>query len=258
MSNIDPVEATLAVVGMDKVISDAVEKITSKDRKRIVKMDEEIKSRVETMIHGNGKPRFSLPPDYMTLLDSLTKPMNVAQIEKMINALPPEVQTGFMARSSNIYKFLQNEIPKNSVKTIAGVKQLTPNDPDYFKFHWVYSVICDPLSSIDLMSAGALFRSQSDAVRMFFPSLSESIDDAIDEAIPNAKADDESFEVPFETEIGLRVWRSMPVIQGNYQDVYFNANQERKISPDMSQAQLDHAAASTASPAEQAEFPKAV
>jgi len=257
MSNIDPAEATLAVVGIDSILDGSFKRITEKQRKRIDKLDEEIRSRAKSMIRAGLAPSFSLPPDYFELLDQLTKSKTFGEVEKMTLGLPIQVATGVKALVSNIYSFLQTQVPRNSVKTIAGGKVLTANDPDYFRFHWVYSVIRDPVSVTNLISAGALFRSQADAVNMFFPSVSAAIDEAIDDEIPNARAKEKDFEVPFDSDIGLKVWRSLPVIDGTYQDTYVNANKQRDVQQQPSKAQLDKSAQSALSPAQLEQYPRA-
>lgn len=257
MSNVDTAEAALAVIGVHTVISREVEKINSKDRRRIRKLEDEITYRVKEMLAGRLDCDYPLPNDYDKLLEDLTMPFSPEQIQKTISFLPTDIQSGFMAVASNAYKSMQEAMPKNPLKTLAGVRLLSPDDPSYFHFHWLYSVLDDPLRVINLMSKGALFRDQAETVREIFPSISDAIDAAIDDEIPNIRATNDTWEVPFESDIGIRVWRSLPVIEGEYQTVYADQNQKQDPDIQPSKAQLSNTAAQSVSSADAMLYQKA-
>jgi len=257
MNSIDPAEAALSVIGVDAVISRSVEKVTSAQRKDMRRLDKAIRFKVKASLSDEPSAKYTLPPDYMKLLGDLTSPIMPDQINKMISFLPMDVQSSFISIASNAYEKLQQEMPKNSVQTIAGIRQLNPDDPSYFHFHWIYSVLDNPLRVIELIGNGSLLRVQTEAVREIYPSISSAIDNVFDEEIPAKKAKDESYELPMETEIGFRVWRSLPVVQGDYQQLYFDANKERDTDPEPSKSQLSNSAAASVSPAGAAMYPKA-
>jgi len=258
MSSIDPSEATLAVIGMDAVISDAVEKVSAKQRRRIRKLDEEIKHRVGEMIHGRLKCDFPLPPPYRETLSKLfDSPIKPDQVQKMIAPLPQDVQNGFVAISSGVYKDIRDEFPRNTFKSIGGDITLDADDVEYFRWFWLYSVLNDPLRVINLMSTGALLRFQVDSVRENYPSISQCIDEAIDEAIPDARVKDSMFVPPLEADTGIKVWRSLPIIQGEYQMVYAKDNEEQKQDINPPKGQLSNSAAASESGAQAALYPRA-
>lgn len=257
MSNIDQAEAALAVIGVDAVISRAVEKVSASQRKDIRNLGKMIKSRVSTMLATGVSVKYPLPPDYMQLLTDLTESMDQEQIQKTISFLPDDVQMPFMAIAGSMYSRLQEEIPKRVSRSTAGERQLTVDDPDYFRFYWVYSVLDNPMRVIDLIGNGSLLRVQAEAVKEFYPTISEAIDDAIDEVIPALRAKDKNFELPMETEIGLNVWRGLPVIEGEYQSMYYVENKQRDADPKPSDSQLSNSAAATVSSADALLYPKA-
>jgi hypothetical protein len=257
MSNVDTAEAAMAVIGIHAVISREVEKVSGKDRRRIRKLDQEITFRVREMLDGNLTCDYPLPNDYDKLLKDLTEPFNEEQIGKTIAFLPEDVKMPFMAIASNAYKDMQNAIPKHFLKTIAGVRQLSVDDPSYFHFHWLYSVLNDPLRAINLMAHGALFRDQAELIHEIFPSIADKIDEVIDDIIPDKKAKDNEWEVPFETDIGIRVWRSLPVIQGEYQTMYASQQEVKDMDPQPSKSQLSNTAAASVSGADATLYTKA-
>src|SRR5689334_5099710 len=75
MNKIDPAEAALAVIGVDAVISRAVERVTAAQRKDMRRLDKAIRFKVKSALADEPSAKYALPPDYMKLLTDLTSPM---------------------------------------------------------------------------------------------------------------------------------------------------------------------------------------
>jgi len=255
-NKLDEAECALAVIGIHSVLSRKSGKVLAPQRKQIKDYGKIIKSKVRQMVDGTLECEFPMPPNYDSLLRDLSEPMNIGQIEAMIKPLGEDIKMPFQAIVSNAYQIIQPALPKNPYKTMAGTKNLPIDDPSFFSFYWTYSVINDPLRVIELMSAASLLRSQVDVVKKIFPSICAAIGDAIDIEIPAHKAKNRNFELTYTAEQGVLIWRGLPVVQGEYQSMYFDANKEKQDQQEPSKSQLSNTAASQVTAAGAVAYPK--
>jgi hypothetical protein len=105
--------------------------------------------------------------------------------------------------------------PISQYQTIAGSTNLQPTDMKKFKFKSVLEMVNEPLRVFELMSTGALLKSQAHAVRTVYPTLSACIDAALMNETVSAKAAKASFELPPRAEYGVKNWLQKPQISQN-------------------------------------------
>jgi hypothetical protein len=229
---IDPGERILAAIGVRPVISKEVEKIRRADRLRALNIPREI-ARAARRVCTEDMPTPRLDDgNYMNLLRDLTQGYQPEQVEAMLATLPPDAQADvgmpFLSVARKSFDYLATRLPKSAEKTIAGSTPLPPNDSAWWSFLGVFGALDSPLSVFDLMGAGMLLKSQVEAVREIYPTLSDLIDEELTAAIAHEKAQKKSYQLPFMSEIGVRSWFGTPIDLRPYQAAYEQPNKNPK------------------------------
>lgn len=229
-SPIDPGERILAAIGVRPVISKEVEKIRRDDRLRALNIPREIRRRTKQVVRENMKTP-SLPSGgYTPMLRDLTSGYQPEQVEAMLASMPVEAQAEvgmpFLSVARKAFEFLKSRIPKSVYKSLSGSENMPPNDSAWWSFLGVFGVIDDPLTVFDLMGAGMILKSQIDAVREIYPTISALIDEEILSAIAHEKTEKKSFQLPYRSEIGVRSWLGTPIDLRPYQAAYEQPNKQ--------------------------------
>ena len=210
LPEIASVELLLMIVGIDAVISRAVEKVGKGKLREMAAIPKEIQTLARKMVNGELTPVISLSDfNWRQAVTELAAGWDVEQIIETCKQFPSDLQAAASAlviKSQDLIKQLSVGLPLDEYQTIAGSKKLVPADAKIFKFASVLEVIRNPLLVFSLMAAGALLKLQANAVRQTYPTLSAAIDAAIIQATMAAKADKKSFELPPRAEYGVRAW----------------------------------------------------
>lgn len=210
LPEIDPVEALLLEVGVDAIISRAVERISPARLRSAAKLPDQIRALSRKLIKGKLEP--SIPRsdlDWRKAVTELAAGWDPEQVMAMCRQFPREYQVAASAlviKSMALVKELAAGLPLQQYQTFTGAKDLIPADAHIFKFACVLEVVRDPLVVFPLMASGALLRIQANAVRETYPTISAAIDAALFQATLAAKAVKKSFELPTRAEYGVRNW----------------------------------------------------
>lgn len=206
---IAPVEAMLIAVGLRSIISHQTERITKAKLDRMRTLPSEVRRLSRSVVSGELDQPFYSDLDYRGILKDLAKGVQMQQVQDMIEEFPARykaVGSALMILARQVVPQLADNIPTSSYQTIAGSKSLLPSDTRIWKFVSILELLDNPLLVFPLMSTGALLKSQAQAVRTLYPSLSAAIDAALFEATVKAKTKKKSFELPPRAERGVKAW----------------------------------------------------
>lgn len=207
---IAPVELLLVVVGIDALISRAVEKVGKGKLREMTRIPGEIQSLARKMVRGELEPSLDMSDfDWRKDVKELAAGWDVQQVIDMAKQFPPELQAAASAliiKSKAVIDKLSKGLPLAKYQTVAGSTDLMPADAHIFKFAVVLEVVRNPLLVISLMAGGALLKTQAAAVRVIYPTLSACIDAAIMQATIAAKSEKKSFELTEPAEAGVKCW----------------------------------------------------
>lgn len=244
LPEIDPVEALIAVVGIEAIASREVEKMRVADVERVRTYPKILLARARAMTRGE-LPRFTVDTyDHAKLLKDLTRPWDEEQLLKTVEPLPPEFDPLiplFVVRSQQLVEQLRNAIPNLVSKSLLGITDYEPSKAAAHRFGELLEVVIDPLRVIDRMAAGALLKSQVEAVRSYFPGIAGAIDLAIvevisDEAVTKAGARDRGFFLPEATKRGMNRWfgdaATSPALATALQAAFRKADDKQPSRPD--------------------------
>lgn len=229
---IDPGEALLAVCGMIPVISRDVKRFTKLQLREVVALPKKLRRLARAMIRGSlEQPTVELRP-YSWMLDNLSKPFNEDHLAQLMDTLPKIAQIAapaFQHVAKKCFDGMQAALPRSTSTTFVGVRNLPPADPLYFRFLGVLSLMNEPLSVFAFMQCAMILKSQTDAFRLIYPTLSARIDYEIDEAKIDALSEKQSFQLPMNAEIGVRVWAGKPIMLPELQSTFIDAEKQAEI-----------------------------
>ncbi len=250
-------ECTLAVIGIKPLLSRKIGKITGEQRRAIFNHAKDIQRAAIATVRGDMRCTWPLPDKHSTIMKALSSPENADHTAEMISALPPEIQSAFKSVADRALEALHQVLPANSVSTLAGPTILPIDDPAMFKFHSIYRVVNDPMQVFELISAGAILKSQVAAVKHVYPITFDSITGALVDAIIDARSKDESFQLDPSCEQGAAVWMGQPIVTAPFQGLYVQQDQTQNRKPDPTQRILSPMAEISLTQAQGVEFPKA-
>lgn len=213
MTPISPAEAAMAVIGLRTIISRKVERITRPTLERIDGIGREVQRLARQMVHDQLTETFYSDLNYRATLADLSRGFDLTQVTEMADAFPPEfrdVGHALTLGASQVIQELSKLIPTSVYQTVAGPTSLLPDDVKVWKFVSILEVLDNPLMVFPLMNTGALLKSQANAVRLIYPTLSAAIDAAILDATVKAKAAKRSFELSPRAEVGVKAWMGQP------------------------------------------------
>ena len=205
---IDPVEAMLAVIGVSPIVSHEVEQVTPEQWERARDLEFEINKRAHELVAGQT-PHASDPPraPYMRTLRDLTTPYQPAQVEQMLESLPPEM-TGlegqFAALAQKAFFFLGSQLPRQATANSAGWTQLKPPERLFDRFLALMLVLDDPLQVFDLAASGRLLSSQVGAIRAVMPSVLDHMQLSTARELRAERARNHASRVPYHIDIGIQ------------------------------------------------------
>lgn len=214
-TQLDPIEAVLAVIGVRPLISKQVEHFRKDQLDQAMKLPETIQSMVRKLVKDEliGTPLFET--SYDDTLRDLFDDWRPEQLEAMVKAMSkwiPHLDIGLMAKAKDVLSYLQGIFPRSSVNTALMSTNVVPSDPVIYDFESVLEVLDEPLKVLALMQQGAITKRQIAAVRLVYPTLSKVIDEALIDIVSDRKAEKKSFELPPAAEIGVTKWFGKPAI----------------------------------------------
>jgi hypothetical protein len=263
---IDLVEAAMAVIGVQPIVSRNVERFTKGKWNEADALGRRIQSAARDVCDGTMSTKIPLGSvNYNVILKDLTEPFNEAQLVEMVAQFPPELHelsSAFIMKAQEVVGSLRQILPIAEHKTIAGSHVVPPSQMQLRRFVSTLTVLDDPMRMFPLMAAGALLNTQTISVRKIYPSISRAIDEALQEAIEASKARKKSYELPPRAEIGVGAWRGNPqvdkklhtVLQGGLEQA---AQDRQNAKPQPSSAQTSVAAKEALSPGQRANYPHA-
>lgn len=209
LPKIAPVESLLMAVTLKAVISREVETITKAKLQSMSRLPRRVNDLARKLVNDELKATVYADLNFRRAVKDLSTGWNIEQVVAMTEKFPPEYQvagSALIIKSKEIVTELQKFIPTAQYQTLAGSVDLIPADTKLFRFISILDVLNDPLIVFPLMATGALLKSQANAVRVVYPTLSTAIDAAILQATMTAKAAKKSFELPYRAEYGIKAW----------------------------------------------------
>lgn len=206
---ISPAESLLVTIGLRTLITKNVEKVTKGKLDRIRTLPLEVQRLARDMVNGKLSESVYSDLNYRAMVKDLSQPVDMQQVQDMLSQFPQQYRaaaTALLLISGQVIQQLQAQIPTSNYQTVSGMTNLMPDDVKLWKFVSILEVLDNPLLVFPLMATGALLRSQANAVRTLYPTLSAHIDAWILDATIKAKAKVKSFELSPRAEVGVKAW----------------------------------------------------
>lgn len=251
-TEIDPGERLAAILGAKCVATKEVEKVNAAQRRQIAGIEAEIAKLATSMCRGNLETSWPDVPPYKWLDKNLSAGFDVEQVQEMISKLPPEAQLPYMTVAQRQFDFLREAFPRASRNTLSGPIAMPADAIAQFRFAGLWRVIDNPLYVFELISGSALLRNQAQAVRLVFPTLSTAIDNAIEDAMVAERTKDDTWEMPWKADAGVRDWRGMPTLLKPFQVAFVEDDKKRDAQQQPSDKTISPEAAGSLSAAESA------
>jgi hypothetical protein len=209
LPKIADVEALLMTVGLRAVISRQVETVTKAKLKTMSAIPKQVADLARKLVNDELSPSFYSDLNYRQAVKELAAGFKIEQVVAMTQKFPREYQvagSALIIKAQEVVQQLSQLVPVSQYQTLAGSVDLLPADTKLFKFISILEVLDDPLMVFSLMGRGALLKTQANAVRVCYPTLSAAIDAAILQATMTAKSAKKSFELPYRAEYGIKAW----------------------------------------------------
>lgn len=240
MKPIDPAEATLAVIGIRPLLTREIERITMEQAHEIADYGKKLYAEAKRIVRGekSSVPLGSI--NYRTMLNQLfSDEFNQEQIIGMVMQFPPvlhAVTSDFFVDAGLAIKYLRQLFPREQKQTQTSVVQaLQPSALAIRRFVNTFDVLDKPMRILAHIATGSLLKSQMQAVRELYPTISPAIDDAFDEAKAYELAQKKSFQLPPLVQIGLTAWKGLPRVtpqlQSRLQNNFAAAKQTQQGQP---------------------------
>ena len=249
---IDIGEKWAAVLGVDPILNKEMPRIYAEDKRRVDGLELEIVELAKSICSGSNRVNWPNVGNIKKIGDKLTIQFTENDIVELIRKLPQDAKTPYRDQAMHQFMFLAQAFPRNSRSTLAGQMPIDPSSFDVFRFEGLYRIADDPLYALRLISGAAILKSQVDATRQLWPSISLSFDAAIHQAIEDKKTANKNYEVPYKADIGIRAWRGIPVLIAPYQAAYLTEKEKLNNQAPPTQAQLAPESKSSLSAAQQA------
>lgn len=205
---IDQGEAILAIVGLSNALQGEVPRWTQARQRELDKLDKEIADLATDLIDGkiHAKP-VPVPDNYDFFLELLREPISHEDLRTIVNIMPDEeTAIAFIGAIQNAFAHLKEIFPVSEHFSFMGVENIKPSVDVEYKFYQQLSTLDDPKGMFNSIGSGGMLRSQTKVMRMFYPSMSNAIDQAIYDAIAVKKRSNPLYRLPEVIETGLANW----------------------------------------------------
>jgi hypothetical protein len=208
--DLDPGELALASIGVTALINDEVPKFGKGKIQAALDIPAELPKLARQLMAGelHSKPA-KRTGNYRKLLDRLAKPMSPAEVEALVSRFPPEatdMSGPFVVSCQAAWARLADLFPVSVIESFTGPTNITPTDDVVWKFFNQLQILDDPRRVYELMGSGALLRSQVEALKGVYPTISAAVETSIYEAVASAKAMRSSYQVPPSVDVGIKVF----------------------------------------------------
>lgn len=207
---IDPVDAMLAVIGMSPIVTHEIEQISEEKWLRARDLEFEINKRAHELVTGGLADVPTPDPPrapYMRTLRDLTTPYKPGQVERMLDSLPPQMDSlrgQFLMAAQKAFMYLGSQLPRQAASGAAGWTQLRPPERLFDRFLSQMLVLDDPLSVFPLAAAGRLLASQVGTLRAVLPTVLDHMQAATRRELDAARARNPMFQLPYKVDVGTQ------------------------------------------------------
>lgn len=211
MIDIQRGEIILSIVGISSVINGQIPRWTLDKMREFDNFKTKIDELAADSISGSIKLG-TLPREhnYEETLGRIKAGMKQSDYDAVYYKFPEQfhqMAADFIVTLQNSWAHLAEIFPISEYLTFMGPVNLTPTGEKTWEFFNKLLVLNNPLSVYMLISSGAMLPSQAEAVKEFFPTLSENITQSLYAAIATKKATDgDKFRMPERVSWGLANW----------------------------------------------------
>lgn len=218
MNAIDPVEGLLAVLGVRPFIYRDVPMVTKEHTARVGRLPATIQAQARALCRGELTGVGISALDYDKTLRVLYEdyaPLDFEAATKALAKNAAELDAPLLAKVGDVIQYLRSIFPRDSYTTLEGQDQLEPNVYDVIAFTAILDALDDPLTVFRGMSDGSVSGTQIKAVHALYPTLSAAIDEAVTEMPAEMRAAKASFNLAWDTEIGINKWLGRPPVDAD-------------------------------------------
>lgn len=215
-TEIDPVEALLATLGVRPLVSKDVPFLTKAKLGESVKLGDRIEALARDLCRDEVAAVKLYTVDYTTTLRELYEEWQPEQIEKLAKALQENagaMMVDFQAKAKDVVTYLQGIFPRSTYETFLGAANVVPNDLAIYAFESVLEVLDEWTRVFTFIGQGALTKRQATAFRLVYPTISKAIDEALLSAAAAEKTKVKAYEVPPAAEVGIARWQGRPAVK---------------------------------------------
>jgi hypothetical protein len=209
---VDPGELALAVVGVTALIDGDPPKMGKGRQDEAYAIPDKAVREARHVFDQKREHKYTplkRHGSYRAMLDRFTKGLQSTDVYDFIGMFPPEASEmagAFQLTAQNAFEHMKQMFPTTTVTGFLGPANITPDDVRVWRFFSQLEVLDDPLRVFNLIESAALLKSQVDAARAIYPTLTKLFDAALYEAMGLEKAAKQSYRIPPRTEQGLSVW----------------------------------------------------
>ena len=177
---IDPGEALLATVGIRPLLTKETERITAPQLHRAADMEGAIDRLASKLTRGElgGEVEMGEPFEYDRMLRALAEGPDEAQIQGMLDSLPPaahDTAAAFLMAAQRALDYLRQQFPISLQRDLTTTQNLPPATMLQAKFETVLALLDRPLAVFDLLDTNALLGSQARALKAVFPTIYQAV-----------------------------------------------------------------------------------
>lgn len=146
---------------------------------------------------------------YTDLLERMAANLPQEEIQQLVELFPSEAHamaSEFSIIIQHTLESLKQLIPVSTITSFTGPRSILPSDDRLWKFFNQLELLNDPLKVFNMISVGALLKSQSEAVQEIYPTVSDEITKSLYEAVAEAVTEKEGFRLAPRVEYGLGNW----------------------------------------------------
>jgi hypothetical protein len=217
VSEIAPAEALLCAVGVDPIISHAVEPITDDQLRFARDISTEIDKKIHALVYGNSAYEEPVPRPYFNLLSQLSQKYQPHQVEAMLASIPPElgmVKPAFTAAALNAFQYLQGALPRQTRDAIvvSGNRgnNLLPTKGQLHLFNTIHAVLQSPLSVFALVANARVSPKQVESLLLVYPTLTAYMTKSLLLALLDRKTKELRWNPTNAMEKGVKIFLRIP------------------------------------------------
>jgi hypothetical protein len=235
----DPIEvgeATLATIGLTKVLTGGMPRVGVGVQKEILGLGKRIDDLATDFVYDRLPRNLSMPRPftYRKLLDTFLAPVPQSVVTDIMRKFPPDatdIALSFQSTLTNVFAHLKDIVPVANYDTYLGPKKIQPTSDKTYEFFLQYWLLDDPLAIFRLMQCGALQPDQVTTFKEFYPSVYEHMKGSILSALVARNLREPSFmNLPPRADRGLATFKMQRVVPYGV-NVHDLAPQQAPVAP---------------------------